>query len=85
VVFLAFVPLAFTEDFLEAAFGLPQTWQERARLPVVDIILLSLIWVLARWQRRREPRDRGLLTWWFLSGSRLESSTSVRMSQSSGR
>jgi hypothetical protein len=70
VVFLVFVPLAFTEDFLEAVFGLPDdTLQERARLPVLDLLLLSVIWGLAWWRRRREPRARGLLTWWFLLGA----------------
>lgn len=61
-VFLAFVPLAFSEDFLDAAFSAMGTEQPQWALLATDVVLLGLILLLR--QKLVDSNDRGLLGWW---------------------
>jgi hypothetical protein len=68
-VFIAFVPLAFSEDFLEAAFGAVRRGQPQWALLAADAALLGAIF----WLRRKliGAHDRRLLGWWWAGGAAL--------------
>jgi hypothetical protein len=68
-VFIAFVPLAFSEDFLEAAFGAVRRGQPQWALLAADAALLGVIF----WLRRKliGAHDRRLLGWWWAGGAAL--------------
>jgi hypothetical protein len=68
-VFIAFVPLAFSEDFLEAAFsfGAVRKGQPQWALLATDAVLLGLIFLLRR--NLIDAHDRRRLAWWWASGA----------------
>jgi hypothetical protein len=67
-VFIAFVPLAFSEDFLDAVFETLDEQQPRWALFWVDAALLALILLLTLWLQPRlvGAYSLSLLTWWAL-------------------
>ena len=74
VIFVVFIPLAFSEDFLEAAYETARRPQPRWAVLAVDAVLLALIWAPSL---RRRPsgtgkaRDPGFLPGWWAVGAVL--------------
>jgi hypothetical protein len=73
VVFVTFVPLAFSGDFLDAAYEAADEEQPEWLLSVVDALLLAVVLVFGRSVRRKTGfGEVGVRTWqWWLWGAVL--------------